>query len=294
MEIQLTAITDMGKARGNNEDAVAVCSNLETRQWVGEGPCRSDCSRHAIALVADGLGGENAGEVASAIVIDTFADLQPPSLSTDSAYHEQLSQVIAASDDNIFAHAQQHPETRGMGTTVTACWLHNGRAHVAWCGDSRCYLFSPQHGLRQMTHDHSYVQELIDQGKITRRKAFHHPDNHIITRGCGDLDCSADPEFVDFDISAGEMIMLCSDGLFGCCYDSEIELTLYRHYGDITACRDALLHAALDAGAPDNVSVVVVSVTDDNTTSQHLGLRGLFSYWRKLAIHRLCQLLHVE
>ena len=73
----MTAITDMGKARGNNEDAVAVCSNLETRQWVGEGPCRSDCSRHAIALVADGLGGENAGEVASAIVIDTFADLQP-------------------------------------------------------------------------------------------------------------------------------------------------------------------------------------------------------------------------
>ncbi len=264
MKVRLTSVTDVGIARCNNEDSVALCPCLESPDWTVSDTVDWIPINHTLAIVADGLGGQNAGEVAASIAIETFHSLEPPTVSSDDNYHQQLSRVIAQCDDNIFAHAQQHPETHGMGTTVTACWMHDGRAHVAWCGDSRCYVFSPSHGLRQVTKDHSYVQELIDRGELTRRDAFEHPDSHIITRGCGDLDCIATPEFVDFDLHPRDMLMMCSDGLFGCCYDTDIELILYRYYSDPSSCRNALLQAALDAGAPDNISVIVASILDDD------------------------------
>ena len=290
MRVYLASVTDVGKRRDNNEDAVALCPSLQSPNWTESATTDWVPIDHTLALVADGLGGQNAGEVAASIAIETFHGLQPPACDTDEAYHQQLSSVIAQCDDNIFAHAQQHPETHGMGTTVTACWMHNGRAHVAWCGDSRCYVFSPRHGLRQMTRDHSYVQELIDSGQLSPREAYHHPDRHIITRGCGDLDCIATPDFVDFDLHVRDVVMMCSDGLFGCCPDAQIELLLYRHYSDPAACRDALLKASLDAGAPDNVSVIVASTLgDDAPTPPRPTLAELWKYfikWLKLSLFK--------
>ncbi|MBO7610368.1 MAG: serine/threonine-protein phosphatase [Muribaculaceae bacterium] len=269
MKLKISAITDVGKVRTNNEDAVAVCTDLTTKAWL-QGDCQDSSdyctANEAVAVIADGLGGQNAGEVASAMVIDIVK--RELTATDDSsvpaeAYHKRIKEIIMMADEEIFRSAIENADTRGMGTTVTICWMAFGQAHVAWCGDSRCYHFSPRQGLRQVTKDHSFVQQLIDNGEISRNKAFHHPDNHIIIRGCGDLDCSADPDFADVPLSPGDMLMMCSDGLSGCCYDNEIELMLYKHYTDPAACRDALLNAAIDAGAPDNVSVIVISCIDD-------------------------------
>lgn len=278
MKVLITALTDKGCARPNNEDAIGVCRDLDSKSWLKGKVQDTDgyvrLGQMAV-IVADGLGGQNAGEVASYKAIETFiqcleaqADVNAP----DESFHTAMAQIIELADDNIFHYAQYHPETQGMGTTVVACWLTPGKAHVAWCGDSRCYHFSPQHGLFQLTRDHSYVQQLIDNGEITRRKAFHHPDNHIITRGCGDIDCPSQPDFVDVELKPGDMMMMCSDGLFGCCYDEEIELILYRNYTNPVACRDALRRAALAAGAPDNVSVAIISCIGDDVTAPSVSL----------------------
>ncbi len=299
MKILISALTHTGCARPNNEDAVAVCTDVATHHWL-HGDTQDSDGYHTLGqmmvIVADGLGGQNAGEVASQKAIDTFEQLLQPAADTggNEAVQGALASIIEQADDTIFHHAQERPETQGMGTTVVACWLLPQVAHLAWCGDSRCYHFSPGRGLRQVTHDHSYVQQLIDKGEITRRKAFHHPDNHIITRGCGDIDCPSDPDFADVALQPGDMLMMCSDGLFGCCYDAEIELLLYRHYTHPTACRNALLQAALDAGAPDNVTVAIVSCIgdDDDKPKASLALRCRHLAKRvSFAFMRMCGLL---
>lgn len=274
MKLRFSAITDVGQVRNNNEDAVAVCTDLAEKAWL-QGDCQDSSgycvTNEAVAVVADGLGGQNAGEVASGFVIDVIkrelTAMDDSSVTADK-YHKRAEEIIKMADEEIFKYALEHPETSGMGTTVTMCWIAFGKAHVAWCGDSRCYHFSPRQGMRQVTKDHSYVQQLVDDRQISREKAFNHPDNHIVTRGCGDIDCSAEPDFVDVQLKPGDMLLMCTDGLFGCCYDNEIELLLYKHYTDAVACRDALMKAADDAGAPDNVSIIVISCIDDNEEAQ--------------------------
>ena len=300
MKLKISAVTHVGCVRANNEDAVATCPDLTSKAWLNGDDQESagyGTVPEAVAVIADGLGGQNAGEVASAKVVDIVKrelEAMGDASAGSDAFRQRTRDIIATADEELFRFALEHPETRGMGTTVTICWMAYGQAHITWCGDSRCYRFSPSQGLRQVTKDHSYVQQLIDEGKISRRKAFHHPDNHIITRGCGDIDCSAEPDFTDEPLTPGDMLIMCSDGLFGCCIEKKIELLLYKHYTDATACRDALLNAALDAGAPDNVSVIVVSCIgeEDSAPRATMALRVNALIKRiSFAIHQALRLL---
>ena len=155
-------------------------------------------------------------------------------------------------------------ETAGMGTTIVICWLLEDIAYIAWCGDSRCYVFNKLQGLKALTKDHSYVQELVDQGKLSEEEAFTHPQNNIITRGLGDFDTEAVPDIITYTSLPGDMIMLCSDGLCGYCTDKAIEKTMKARHAQPRQCVTALLKIALEAGGGDNITVATALISNDD------------------------------
>ncbi len=270
MKIQIAAVTDVGKERTNNEDAYITCPDLLQQAWTdGDTSAYLPLGEYgALLIVADGMGGANAGEVASSIAVSTIRQ----SFSAENirqaiggeGIDKLLTESVRKADEVINDRIDKDPETMGMGTTIVVCWLLGDTAHIAWCGDSRCYLFNPHRGMTQLTKDHSYVQELVDKGEITEEAAFTHPDNNIITRGLGDVNCQCEPDITSCHYGPGDIFLLCSDGLCGYSTNSDIAKILIRNCQDIGRCRDALLQQALDAGGFDNICIALASVISDN------------------------------
>ena len=150
-----------------------------------------------------------------------------------------------------------------MGTTLVAAWLFDGYANIIWCGDSRGYLFNPVSGLAQVTKDHSYVQELVDSGRLLPEYAFDHPDSNIITRSLGNPQKAANPDFVRLPLQEGEVILLCTDGLNSMLRDEEIEAVMQETSNEIDTCTKALIQGALDLGGHDNVTVVLCQIVPE-------------------------------
>jgi hypothetical protein len=142
-----------------------------------------------------------------------------------------------------------------MGSTIVLAWIIGQSAFIGWCGDSRAYCYHPVNGLKRLSHDHSYVQELVDSGKLSEELAFDHPDSNIITRSLGDTRSAAKPEVKEYSLHDGDIIMLCSDGLCGVLRDQEIEAVMNENSISMEACRDALWDAARNAGWHDNVTI---------------------------------------
>lgn len=269
MNIRLTAITDVGKTRTNNEDAVALCANLEGAAWNQSGTADSiSLGRYgAMLVVADGMGGANAGEVASSIAVETIAGFFSVERMaavedgiTEASASALLVQAIALADNTIKNRAATASDVMGMGTTVVIAWIIGGKVHVAWCGDSRCYLFNSKTGLKRLTKDHSYVQELVDKGEITEEQAFTHPDSCIITNALGDIEASADPDVTTYPLQDGDTLLLCSDGLCGYCGDRAIERAVRATYDDLSLCKETLLQLALDTGGNDNITIALAQM----------------------------------
>ena len=270
MRIKLTALSDVGKLRTNNEDAFAICPNLSISNWEQEKmevylPIESDGS---LLIVADGMGGPDAGEVASHVAIEliksSFTAHIISSYTNEDEREDFLKKVIADANTAICNSVIDKPEAMGMGTTIVLCWIFNDVAHIAWCGDSRCYVYNPKNGLKPLTKDHSYVQELVDRGEITVKQAFTHPENHVITKGLGDLDVSAEPDIITYPVVPNDLFILCSDGLCGLCRDKSMERVLDQYYKDVDQCKKELLNLALDAGGDDNICIALASVIEDN------------------------------
>ena len=280
MKISVSAKTDIGLERANNEDALAFCPDLNQSNWTlsaSDGYIRSG-DLGSISIVADGMGGANAGEMASSIAIESLkSDLTPSLLSevtgSEESIKSYLSTIISNANDAILKHIESDLDTIGMGTTIVLIWILKEKAYIAWCGDSRCYVFNPQHGLKCLSKDHSYVQELIDKGEITEKQSFNHPDSNIITRCLGDGDVSSEPEIFVYDIRKHDHFLLCSDGLCGYCNDKIIEKTLYKEYLDVEKCSDALIDLALETGGQDNIAVINISTIDDNESEMPCGLK---------------------
>ena len=138
-------------------------------------------------------------------------------------------------------------------------WVLENVAHIAWCGDSRAYLFNAGSGLVRLSKDHSYVQELVDAGKLDPELAFDHPNSNIITRSLGDSHVKARPDYVSRMLSKGDYLLLCSDGLCGLCRDEEIAQVMLKAE-NIETCKNSLIKAALNAGGYDNVTVALLEV----------------------------------
>ena len=272
MKIKIASRLDIGKRRENNEDALAYCANLSDHKW-----CEDDMAAYlplgengALAVVADGMGGANAGEVASSISIQTIREtftidrVSAAVKGGEDTIKSLLLEAIKQADTAILHRIATDDGTQGMGTTIVVCWIVAGKAYVAWCGDSRCYSYHPAKGLKALTHDHSWVQELVDKGEITPEEAFSHPDGNIITRGLGDFGSEVNPDFVVHSVKENETLVLCSDGLCGYCTDDTLEACLDLNQTDTSNCCQSLLQQALDAGGHDNISIVTISIIPDN------------------------------
>ena len=200
-------------------------------------------------LVADGMGGHEFGEVASALARDAVV--------REVRAGRSLTEAIRRADEDIIRHSRQRAESLPMGTTVVALRLQDNRFELAWVGDSRAYLWNSQ--LRQLSSDHSYVQELIDQGAITAEQARAHPHRNVVTQALGVTDPqSLKVETITGEFKPGMQLLLCSDGLTEEVDDGTIARVLAKHELSAQECVDQLIVAALDGGGSDNVTVVVV------------------------------------
>ena len=271
MNIKISAITDVGKERTNNEDAVLVCPDLEKQNWgeTGSEDYLALGKYGAMLVVADGMGGANAGEIASSIAVDTAKNyfsqkrLSENEISEKTAY-SLLLDAITLSNKAIMNHVETDPDSIGLGTTIVITWVIDRKAYIAWCGDSRCYCYNPKNGLRQLTKDHSYVQELVDKGEITAKQAFNHPDSNIITKCLGDVDAVTEPDMITYEIKDGDVLLSCSDGLCGYCDDKSIEKVLLNNFDNLTLCKDNLLKLAMNAGGQDNITIALCATLPDS------------------------------
>lgn len=224
-----------------------------------------------LIVVADGMGGMNAGEVASEIAInvvkESFSDDAIPQSVFEGTRSRTsfMESVIVNADSAIKAHAKSNPECEGMGSTIIMVWLYKGQATISWCGDSRAYLFRENEGLKQISKDHSYVQGLVDEGKITQEEAFDHPYGNIITRSLGDPNGKAKPDSITIPVYKDDIILVNSDGLSGVLRDSELESVIRNNRQDMNSCRQALWKAAEAADWHDNVTAILCEITDGET-----------------------------
>jgi protein phosphatase len=234
-----------------------------------------------LMVVADGMGGMNAGEVASQIAVDTvkesfrMANLSKVETSSPEARQRYLERVIKKADKNIKSDARENSAHEGMGSTIIMAWLYEESLIVSWCGDSRAYIYNDKSGIRLISQDHSYVQELVNKGLLTYEQTFDHPQNNIITRSLGDPTKDAKAESRILTIGKGDIILLCSDGLSGVlrdrktyneagdCYPEEnIEDIIRAHTNSMKECREALWSAAERGGWYDNVTAILCQITD--------------------------------
>ena len=224
--------TDVGCVREQNEDSLVVAPPL--------------------FVVADGMGGHAAGEVASEIAVETIAKNAPEHPDPDV-----LAAAVEEANRAIIDAAVTGEGRAGMGTTCTAAMLEEDRLVIAQVGDSRAYLL--HHGcLSQITRDHSLVAALVEAGRITPEEARVHPQRSVITRALGN-DPATRPDIFEVNVEAGDRLLLCSDGLSGMVLDHDIEEVMNR-VRDPQRCASQLVNQAIAAGGQDNVTVIVADV----------------------------------
>ncbi len=204
-----------------------------------------------LALVADGMGGYNAGEIASRMAVDEVRQCLP---SLDG---KGLAEGFRQANQKIFDLAVSKPEYRNMGTTLAGCIIKENMLYAANVGDSRIYLICGKK-IRQITVDHSYVQELVDMGHITKDEAAGHPNKNIITRAIG-TDRSVEVDTFAYKVKGGDMVILCSDGLSNYLDETEL-LAVAQKYKKPETCARHMLDAALERGGCDNISVIVLKL----------------------------------
>lgn len=270
LRFKVAGISDMGLVRTNNEDNFQIARDLsvEPMRWINNEACLLT-PNGTLLVVADGMGGMNAGEVASQIAIDTIKEVFSPAtlagvnLGSVTEVNAHIAAAVAEADRRIKATAATRPETHGMGTTIVIAWLLGNKLHVGWCGDSRAYLYNTSTGLRRLSKDHSYVQTLVDSGKLTDEEAFDYPQSNIITRCLSDSNATAEADVlpVPVPVADGDIVLLCTDGLCGMLRDQQTEAILNQApSADLTATAKSLIDGALAAGGADNVTVALLQI----------------------------------
>ena len=253
--------------RQNNEDNFQLTDNLAGDQWsfitdnevvLGE--------KGALLVVCDGMGGLQNGAMASNIAVKTIKAwfesdrLTPQVTASPETIEQYIREAIIAADTNIKEAGLQNNEYEGMGSTVVLAWIIGEYVYVGWCGDSRAYRYNPASGFEQLSHDHSYVQELVDSGKLSPALAFDHPNSNIITRSLGDLRQEARPDVQSYPLCNDDIILLCSDGLSGVLRDHEIESVIAGNADTMENCRQALWTTSEQAGWTDNVTIALCKI----------------------------------
>ncbi len=233
-------LTDVGRMRESNQDFVYT-----SEQPVGALP--------NLFLVADGMGGHNAGDYASKFTVETMVSLIPTFKTEDAK--EILSRAILETNHKLYNNARMDPDLHGTGTTLVALVLYENKAVVANVGDSRLYIIGKE--IRQVTRDHSLVQEMVRRGEMRARDAVHHPDKNIITRAIG-AEQEVAIDFFDLHLHKEDQILMCTDGLSNMLDDEEIRQIMERER-DPAEKAMKLVEKANENGGRDNITVVVIN-----------------------------------
>src|SRR5690606_33493862 len=246
-------LTDTGKVRDHNEDAIG--SDPEIGLWV----------------LADGMGGYNAGEVASGIAVKTIIDLVTEAckrekrneIEAGTGYMRQtivLRDAVHRANKIIHQTAQSQPQCEGMGTTLVACLFYDDKVSVAHVGDSRLYRLR-NNRFEQITMDHSLLQELVDRGFYSQEEAQRSTNRNYVTRALG-VEPSVEVEVQELQVEKDDYFLMCSDGLPDMVEDEDIHLTISTFNNDVRTIGEQLVKLTNDNGGRDNVSVILVRVTD--------------------------------
>ncbi len=261
--LEIASATDPGMVRSHNEDSVAADA------------------ANGVVVLADGMGGYNAGEVASGMattVIVTemqqvMTKVQPYEIDAKSGQQVAARMVrdqVLKANTSIFQAAQSQPQYAGMGTTLVVCLFYDNRVLVAHLGDSRLYLLRDGR-FSQVTRDHSLLQEQIDSGLISLEQAKHAQHKNLVTKALG-IDPSVEPEIHEYPTRPGDIYLLCSDGLCDMVDDEDISMTLQALGGNLKLAAQQLVQMANDNGGRDNVSVILVRVL-----REYPGARGVMA-----------------
>ena len=246
MRLQFNAIaqSDLGLVRDGNEDSALISANL--------------------IAVADGMGGHAGGEVASAIAINTLQQLLPvindPAIDLDSRADLFLN-ISYEVDAEILRVSKAQPELSGMGTTLTALSLTGDQVDLLHIGDSRCYRWRDKK-LEKLSYDHTVMQELLDQGRLTPEEVFDHPQRSLLTQALMG-DSGIDPVLMSYEVKAGDKFLLCSDGLTNVL--SELEIAKIIKATDEDKLLAELIKETKAKGAPDNITIVWAAVLESDS-----------------------------
>ncbi|MEV6925421.1 protein phosphatase 2C domain-containing protein [Dactylosporangium sp. NPDC051485] len=257
LTLRYAARSDRGLIRSGNQDSVYA------------GP--------RLLAVADGMGGMAAGDVASNIVIATMAPLDED--VPGNAMIDTLRGAVDLANQQIRDAVEENPAMEGMGTTLTAMLFSGSKMGMIHIGDSRAYLVRDGE-FAQVTKDDTYVQMLVDEGRISIEEANSHPQRSLLTRALDGRD--ADPEYSVRQVKPGDRYLLCSDGLSGVVSAETIESTL-REYVDPNQCASRLIELALRGGGPDNITVIVADVTDEDIVEERPIVGGAAAQDRGMA-----------
>jgi protein phosphatase len=267
IRVEVFAKSDLGRTRDHNEDRFLVADL--TRKAASLQP---EVRRHEIGprgtlfVVADGMGGAAAGEVASAMATDTiYEHLVKTWNSEDEAtpqrFAYRLKEAVEVANASIHAHAKAHPEVRGMGTTTTAAGVLNDHLYLTQVGDSRAYLIRGGEA-HQLTKDQSLMQRLVEAGELTEEEAAQSERRNIILQALGP-DAKVKVDLTHQEVRRGDILVLCSDGLSGQVKKDEIAKIVTAAGGDLSAACDQLIALANERGGPDNITVVIARFDGD-------------------------------
>ena len=241
--MRYAAKTHVGLVRQLNEDSYALVTDL---------------AQFGVAILADGMGGHLAGEVASSLAIQAVVTHMKESSDDEANPRERLTGAIRRANDTVFQRANSSEELNGMGTTLISALFDEKQIYLGHIGDSRAYLYEAQAGeLRQLTEDHTLVNELFKNGLITDAEKAHHPQRNIVTRGVG-TDSHVEADLLQLEWADGDILLICSDGLTDMVVQPAKLQEVLQSAETLETKADALVQQALDAGGHDNITVVMV------------------------------------
>ncbi len=241
--MRITAKTDIGNGRAENQDNYRAFQYPNDMAW---------------AVVCDGMGGAKSGQTASRVGVELLREYAEKQLETLPADKEEeyLCSSIQEVNRKIYELAQADPAMAGMGTTVVQAIVRGGIAHIAHMGDSRAYLFHDDQ-LRQITRDHSYVQEMVDNGMLSAEEAEKHPKKNLITRALG-VSLTGQAEYTACPVETGDILLICTDGLSNTLPLQTMQELLQKTQFFDTA--NVLVEHALQEGAQDNITVLLIGI----------------------------------
>src|SRR5947199_3485408 len=274
IRVQVFARTDLGKTREHNEDCFLVADLTRGERSADRVPRQHELGeRGALLVVADGMGGAAAGEIASVMATDTIFDQMRKMWGSEKEASAQrfayrLKEAVEVANTHIHTYAKAHPEVRVMGTTTTAVGILNDHVYLTQVGDSRAYLIRDGQAV-QLTRDQSLMQRLVEAGELTEEEAARSERRNIILQALGP-DPKVKVDLTYQEVRKGDVLVLCSDGLSGQVKKQEIAEIDTRER-DLQAACDRLIALANDRGGPDNITVVIARFDGDGLRSAAAG-----------------------